>query len=253
MPIRSTFIAFALAAAANSSALAEHKVGSKTVHDAFPDPSVAALAAAACGGDAVGVARMVKAGVDPNAKGTDAVTPLFWAITCENLRGIEALLVGGADPNYYVPKHFTLMQEAASYRGGRILRLLLQHGGNPNIQDGEDGDTPATEAIFLGVDGHWENYYALLENGYDINHADRVGHTIAISLATQDRWDKVLELLNRGYTYDLERLGKYMRFCPATDQQEKYRNEVFFWLQAHGVQPATPQDYCSIDRLRPKR
>ncbi len=71
-----------------------------------------------------------------------------WSDTAE----IEALLRAGADPNAKakslpLKRRISAMHLAAAQGHGRILRLLLQHGGNPRLADGNEQQTP----LFLAV------------------------------------------------------------------------------------------------------
>ncbi|NEX91507.1 ankyrin repeat domain-containing protein [Caulobacter sp. 17J65-9] len=191
---------------------AEHLVGGKTSADAFPDPHLAALARGTCEGDPAEIARALAAGADPNGRGLDGVTPLVWALTCENPVGMEALLKAGADPNRAVGDRGSVVFFAASYRDTGLLDLLLRYGGDPNARD--ERDTALMQALELGMhDAGWGNWDALLAAGADINldvsDDDDFPRTIAISAAEFNQWGKVLELLKRGYSRDLDELGRH--------------------------------------------
>lgn len=217
----------------------EHRIGDKTVVQAFPDPGLAALSRAACVGDAAAVTPLVRAGADPNGQGLDGVVPLFWAIDCQNLVGIEALLRAGADPNYRIPGRFTPVYQATTHRNSEILKLLLEHGGNPNTKYGDSdamGKPAYVEAIFLGSEGHWENYYLLLENGLDIYQGDIPGHTLATVLVALGEYEKVIELLERGYNYDLNGLGRRLQNRTSMNKrQEIWKPRLMAALEARGV------------------
>ncbi len=77
---------------------AEFRVNDKRVGETFADLAVVRLSRAACDGDAPGVASAMAAGANPNAEGKRDLTPLGWAIACESLPGIAALLDARADP-----------------------------------------------------------------------------------------------------------------------------------------------------------
>lgn len=217
----------------------EHKIGDKTVAQAFPDPGLAALSQAACAGDAAAVTRLVRAGADPNGLGLDGVVPLFWAIDCKNLVGIEALLRAGADPNYRIPGRFTPVYQATTHRNSEILKLLLEHGGNPNTRFGDSdamGKPAYVEAIFLGSEGHWDNYYLLLDNGLDIYQGDMPGGTVAVELVYAGEYEKVIELLERGYDYDLNGLGRRLQNLNSMNtRQELWKPRLMAALEARGV------------------
>lgn len=193
--------------------LMEHKVSGATASETFADPSVAKLAQAACSGDNEEVVRLVKSGAPANGHvtrdGKNDVSPLMWSLSCENLAGFEALLKAGADPNLAIGQFaITPTFGAAGYHDPAFLRLALNHGGNPNARV-SDGDSALSEAFWLGhTQGQWDNYYALLGAGADINQPRKKGGIgLADFAAAVGKIDKAVELLERGYDYDLDTLA----------------------------------------------
>lgn len=230
-------LAFSLAALAGTQAACmDHKIGGKTIAEVFSDPGLAQMTEAACRGDAKEVGRLAASGVNPSGVGLDGVPPLFWAINCENLMGMEALLTAGADPNYVIPSHFSLMYQAATFRDSRILKMMLRHGGDANL--GIDSEEwPIKTAIFhAGDTDNWENYYLILNSNYDLNKHDSTGMSAAIILASMNRWDKVEELLDRGYNFDLQDLAKSLEFLgPGGRREEEAKERVAKRLTAMGL------------------
>jgi hypothetical protein len=221
----------------------EQKIGGKGVHDVFTDRNLAALAAAACDGDQGAVERGVKNGANPNAVGVYGATPLLWAIGCKNANGVEALLRAGADPNFAAGGRFNAVYAAATLYDPTILRLALKYLGDPNARDSRSNKSALEEALLLGVNGAgWENYYALLDAGADPNRADELGDTIAKAAAAYGRFDKVMELLERGYTFDLEDLGRAVqtREVAQGSDQSKWQEKVKARLELDGVRFPVP-------------
>lgn len=223
----------------------EHQVGGKAVNEVFNDARLAELASAACHGNAAAVAQSIKGGTDPNGKGFEDVTPLYWAVSCQNLRGIEALLRAGANPNYMFGKQFSAVYAASTMKEPAVLKLLLKYGGDPNTKDNKSAVTALERALSLGIHGAgWDNYYALLQAGADINRADRTGDTIAKAAGAFGHFDKVAELLERGYNYDLTDLGRTVqarRIDPNSDQAP-WQSKVKAMLEKKGVQfPIAPK------------
>ncbi len=133
----------------------------------------------------------------------------MWALSCENIEGFDILLQSGSDPNLAVGRFdLTPTFVAAGYHDPAFLHLALKHGGDPNART-SDGDYALRAAFWLGHnDGKWENYYALINAGADINRPSKPNGTgIAGFAATVGNIDKVAELLNRGYNFNLEALA----------------------------------------------
>ncbi|HRP11769.1 MAG TPA: hypothetical protein PLK37_12090, partial [Terricaulis sp.] len=221
-----------------------------TAIELFGEPRVAALAEAACAGDVAAVNAAVADGVDPNSisVGFDElggrVTPLLWAVDCENSRGVEALLRAGADPNQSTGGRVGLtpiLAAAADARNPLILRLLLQNGGNPNAVSEVGGYTALRRAYQHarswesagGGRAAWENWETLLDAGANAEATFDGGRgTIATFAATINDFDRVIELLNRGYSHDLTYLG--------------------FWLQLRAEIPGMRESRFPIPALGPE-
>lgn len=187
-------------------------VDKKSAQDVFTEPQLVSLARAACDGDEAAIARALKAGADPDGKGIEDVTPLYWALGCHNLHGTEALLRAGANPNYRFGGRFSAVYAASTMPDPSMLKLLLKYDGDPDARDSKSNQSALERALSLGIHGAgWENYYALIEGGADINRADDMGETIATAAAAFGQFDKVAELLERGYSHDLTDLGRTLQ------------------------------------------
>ena len=186
---------------------AEFRIGGKTASDVFPNAPTAALARATCEGTADDVNRAITDGGRPSEVGLDGATPLAWAIACENLSNIAALLAGGANPNQHISGLGSPVVVAAGYRNSEILRLLLAHGGDPNGEGAHE--TALITAYDMGRQGAgWVNFEVLLEAGADVNRRSPDGDTLADRAAMYRDYERVLTLLNAGYSGDLVRLGR---------------------------------------------
>jgi len=197
----------------------EHAMFGDTAGDLFADPKVAALARAACDGDAGRVAALVKEGVDPNAIGKEGVgpggvrevvTPLLWALDCQSLPGMEALLDAGADPNQVEEWRETPVTVAAATDDPAFLRLLLRRGGDPNARNDQESALAIAVQTANGLEwGHdvpaaqaWANWDALLAAGADPLRELPEGQPLMTALAFTGRWDKVEWLMDRGWAGD---------------------------------------------------
>jgi ankyrin repeat protein len=225
--------------------VAEHSVGGKAARDVFPDERVRELAIAACEGRVDLVERLLREGVDPNGEGIDDATPLIWAQSCESLAGVEALLRSGADPN----KRFggvNAVWLAADSHELEQLALLIRYDGNVNFV-ADDGKTVLIAAFGRGHRGDWANYEFLLASGADINAVTAAAHlagsetTVAERAAALGDWDRVVELLERGYTARLRHLGRSIEVqirdqSPTPSSQLQWRARAREMLIERGVQ-----------------
>ena len=212
------------------------KLGGMTIGEVFSDPKAAKLAKAACGGDTSRIATLIAEGVDVNAKGQDGIVPMFYALKCEQPAALETLLKAGANPNYAGTDGILGTYAAASYTDPTYLKLMLQYGGNPNLTSG-NGDTVLLKAFTLGqFDEKWDNFELLLNSGVDINRPMSGGNTgIATYAAFVGHPSKAVQLLERGYTYDLEGLadaiyGNSMNLVSARSPEPSRSNPEYKYL-----------------------
>lgn len=222
----------------------ERELGGKTAREVFADTEVASLAVAACSGHPDEVRRLAHAGVQVDAQGLAGMTPLIWAELCGNLDGVRALLAAGANPNGVTPSLHPVFIAVDNSRP-EILRLLLTHGGNPNAALPGTAWTALSLAFSLAVDdGDWTSYEILLGAGADINRRYG-GDTVAEFAATLNVWDKVAELLERGYNRDLDRIGGFAEHAdPAimSAEQLRWRDLVRAFLEQRGVRFPVPTE-----------
>lgn len=207
--------------------------------DTFTTPSLAPLAAAVAAGDAAEIRRQLET-QDANARGADGATLLVDAIVRGQVASVEALLESGADPDLPGKGGETPVHAAAFARDPRLLALVLQHGGNPNVPNPETGATPLVQAI-LGPDP--TRVAALLDAGADPDIADRLGdvplHTAARTnagatiLLLFERGASPLAVNRRGRSFQDYYFGFPRNVLNARALQE--RRDIVAWLKAHGV------------------
>jgi ankyrin repeat protein len=184
----------------------EQTVDGKTVSEVFTDPQAARLARAACSGKVEKVNDLIANGASPNVRGSHGMTPLFWALNCGTPTTVEALLKAGGNPNQSIETAESPLYRAATFKDPTYLRLMLKYGGDPN-KPLSDGETVLSAAFAAGQYGNqWQNYYMLLDAGVDVNLPSRtIGmaeFAVAVGLPS-----KAVELLERGYNFQLESLA----------------------------------------------
>ena len=215
---------------------ADFRVNGHSVGETFRDHVTASLARAACDGGPNEVARAVAAGGLLNETGLRGMTPLAWAITCENLAGIKALLEGGANPNQTLGELGSPVALAAGYRNSGILQLLLQHGGNPNADDGRESALAIAYTIGRYGAG-WTNFDLLMTANADINHAGPLGDTVMDKALLFADYERVLGFLEKGYRGDLVEVGLSLTMDEKTRRGSDgpWQAKVKTWLKDHGV------------------
>ena len=217
--------------------------------------------------------RLVKSGVNVNAKGGNNVTPLLWAFPMgEEVFG--KLLELGADPNVKLTGdvwHTPLLAGGHSVTSAcaspdiieglihdeffpdvpmdNYLKIVLQHGGNPNIED-VDGRTLLFYLPRSVPQKVRERVRLLVRAGADVNHSDHQGR-VPLNACMGDESDYLLSLLEGGADYRipdnrgsdiilrLENLktpqGPYGRVQSEVDRDVAQAKPVYEWLTKEGV------------------
>ncbi|HLK51721.1 MAG TPA: ankyrin repeat domain-containing protein [Bryobacteraceae bacterium] len=96
---------------------------------------------AAHANDADLVARLLKAGAQPNTRNQLGSTPLEEAAFNANTQAIRALLEAGADPDTFGADGQTPLMLVARTANVEAAKLLLDKGANPNVREKQRGQT----------------------------------------------------------------------------------------------------------------
>jgi len=221
-------------------ACARQGVSQVDAKQAFPDPQVAELAAAAVAGDGDKVRALVQAGVDPDAHGDKQATPLQWALLNQSTRGMETLLDAGADPAEPGIDGDTVIHLAAMADDPKYLALLLARKADPNARNATTGTTPIFSALRGGRDKQFD---ALLAAGADPKATDRAGNTALHQAAKYNDPQHALALLEAG-TDPLAKNTQnvtFQRYLFKTPERvlsveaRRSRAAIREWLQAHDI------------------
>lgn len=208
------------------------KFGGMTVHDAFPDPRVAALVEAVTHGDYIEADKQLKAGADINMVGTDGVSPLMWVMaTTKNVKRTEYMLKAGANPNYRDEKHKqTAVCLAAGGDMPEMLELLLKYKGNPS-QTGPNGDLPLFIAVGQRRD---ENIKILVKYGAAMHYDNPQSESVASTAVGLGRFDLVAYFLEQGLNHNLDDLAIDV-YNRQVSVQQPWKDKVIEMLKARGV------------------
>ncbi len=189
---------------------------------------------------------------------------LYAAMKAHDKKGFEALLNAGADPNVSMTltgprgdKYTeTVMRFAAESEDNYYLRLLLQHGGNPNARNNlgfpilfDTTHTPSDYWAKNHTNVLWDNFDLLVVKGADVNAIGR-GDNILTYLATTNFFTDVEKILNQYPNIDykdkptlrasLAYLVQTSVAGPSTDQG-KAKDRVKTWLQNYGINFPVPK------------
>ena len=128
--------------------------------------------------NAATLARLLKQGADPNKRNDANASALMWA--AKDLEKTRLLLDHGAEVNVKSDDLRTPLMIAARRPGGApIVKLLLDHGANPNPNGKpENESSPLLEAVTAGDAGTVE---LLIQRGADAKAVGQIGLTMAVT------------------------------------------------------------------------
>ncbi len=200
----------------------------------FERPEDRALTVAACKGQVKDMQNLMRGGANVNAVGDEGITPLIWAVACQNKRGVMALLKAGAVPNLYA-RGRSVMFTAPTFPSGEIVQMLIDHGGDVNTYDHKGSFTALDQAYFnIELNGHHEPYKVLLKNGADIafRPPGLGGAThLEVLVGNRARFDLGVKYVKEGYKGDLEKLRRRARVRAVYfDDKIKQKNELLALL-----------------------
>lgn len=209
----------------------------------YTDPKALALAIAAERNDVAEIRRLMKAEkVNPDrffGVGGDEGLPLVaWPVVTKSPEGLKALLENGANPNAamlhpaqhgerFKGRHINnAMVWAAKADSTIYLKLLLDHGGDPNTRN-SNGETLMFQARVMG-DG-WEKVKLLVERGADVNTPDggSLGTIVELYASFAD-FQQVFWLLEHGADPRIQYLGEAVE--PSfVRREDSHTIDSIFW------------------------
>ena len=128
----------------------------------------------------------------------DGMTLLLYAMMNRRTDAMVVLLTNGVDPNQntHLGENKLQIQPVGIAAGGEdpeILKILLEHGGNPNSSYNEE------PALFATIKGdRYENMRLLLDGGANINSTNGYGETLMMALANGNQFEQIAYLIKRG-------------------------------------------------------
>jgi hypothetical protein len=242
-------LAFALAPLTSSCQMTEthspeeFRLYAASVTDIFGNGAVRDLARAAAAGKADAVAQARHAGADPNARGKEGLTPLFWSIMANNAAGTSALLKAGANPNLPMRLNNGKGFEWDEYpvviaaKGKpEVLKALLENGGNPE-------STSHQLTALMAASSCMDCIRLLVEKGADVNrYIPEVGWAInSVSQAmTVGNFEGAIYLLEHGFNIDLASVAWRAQHVAGRVTTDPLRLQIVNMIKAKGIQPFVP-------------
>jgi ankyrin repeat protein len=206
----------------------------------FPNENVRALARAAGNGRIRKINDLVADGIDVDSKGTQGATPLFWAF--RDVDGFRRLLELGANPNVVFGDGNSAMRWSIYMEDPKFLELLLQHGGDPNLES----DVLLGSPIHLACSyGQLTKLRILIEAGADLDIQDSFGRTPLIVAADAAEFEVIHTLLTSGADYSIREKNGYsldeviasQRHLLVLDQESAaWLSKVEHWLNERGIE-----------------
>ncbi|MES2635530.1 MAG: ankyrin repeat domain-containing protein [Pseudomonadota bacterium] len=217
----------------------EFRLYAATVTDIFGRGAVRDLARAAAAGNAEAMTRAVHAGADPNARGKEGLTPLFWSIMATNAAGAQALLKAGANPNLPMRinngKGFEWDEYPvviAAKGKPAVLKVLLEGGGNP------ESTSYKLTALRAAV-GCLQCVRMLVEHGADVNR-DIEGENAGFTAVATGQLDVVIYLLNHGFDIELNKLAWHAQDFGGPTHADPRKQQIVEIIRAKGIEPFVP-------------
>jgi ankyrin repeat protein len=135
-----------------------------------------------------------------SAMASEAFRRLCSAAERDDVAGIAAALLAGADPNACEGAHDAMPLQLAAYRGHvAAIAALLAAGAHVNGAS-SDGTTPLMRAVWHG---HTAAIDALLAAGADVHHVNAVGQTALHWAPMWGQLDAARMLLEAGVRTDV--------------------------------------------------
>lgn len=211
----------------------------------FKDPKVIALCNAIETNDIDEMKRLIKLGVNINAKGKGNMTPLLWAFPGNQLDRFKLLLEAGADPNVLVSSNFgvkgwispgssvTHMACKTSFFG--YFEAVFTNGGDPNLIQMTKalgrGDVPLFSVILGSSPDKAVRVQILIDAGANLNYHTGGGSTAARWAVGTGHYDIILMLLHAGADHKISNPGTPMRLIHGLAKM--HEAQAAYWSPQH--------------------
>lgn len=213
----------------------------KAIKLTFHNPKDSELYIAAYDGNKKKAEELMHSGANLESRGWHDMTPAAYAALNHDLRTLTILLELGANPNAQSKDGDSAISLAAGDDNeSTLLKQVLKHGGNVNLEKQKTKETPLFEAV-----SSWslENTKLLVEAGANVNARNWFNQTPLINAAVLTRFKIVYYLLENGADPTAKDSNGRSILHPlqkghvASDDTEKlaYREKVIDWLKKRNL------------------
>ncbi|UTH74228.1 ankyrin repeat domain-containing protein [Chromobacterium sp. IIBBL 290-4] len=249
----------------------EVQCAGRPLGQAYQQDLATRLAKAVAAGDVEEVLRQIRGGADPNHLEDGAVPVLMWAICSDQPKTFQVLLENGADPNLrgrgdglgsgkghglkedltVIDDGFSAMELAAGTADPAFLKQALKHGGAPNSDRNLERPRPNAPLLLAAYYGLFDNIKILLAAGADIHVHESINLSSSapvLAIGVRGRFDIALWLLEHGYQYRLQELGRAAEGSMVSEEQQPWKEKTIQALRARGV--VFPCSYLLLNALK---
>lgn len=141
---------------------------------------------------------ILKKNFDPNTRDEDGRTLLFHAVINKNLQIVKLLLEHGADPNAKdYEDRLSPIITAGGHGTKEIIELLMEHGADINVREGRTNDSILSNAV--GALKNNSVIQTILDNGFDFSMSEG---EILSEAAYWRNYEAIVILRNNGFNID---------------------------------------------------
>jgi ankyrin repeat protein len=141
--------------------------------------------------DLAGMKALILAGANVNERNRHGVTALILASFRNSPDVVRLLLDAGADIESRWRRGDTALYVAARQGHDDVVKVLISRGADINVRSWYDGSTPL---MIAAAQGHYSTASILIAAGADVNARNNREAT-ALTLTTQHGYDNISELL----------------------------------------------------------
>ncbi len=201
--------------------------------DVFSNPLEVKLANAIAKGKTEQIKTLVAQGANPNAIGVKNMTPLGWALISGNVDGIEAIIQAGANVHQsfgedivWHPIYYACLVDTDEF-----LRILLQHGADPNFVT-KDEERPPLNYVLAKP----SKVKLLVEAGANVNVGGDTGLDLVESAIRRGDFQVASYLIEKGYNLNLPSVAWLLKNTPfALPEHQTYQVKIFEQLKQLGI------------------